>query len=299
MSFSPCHIRSRVTRVPSEVPRSVRSITSAILHSSVGKALVTGSAGLIGSACVRTLASEDWDVIGLDNDMRHRFFGPEASTAPVLQSLLRDVPRYRHRDVDIRNRQLVRDVIAAERPDFAIHTAAQPSHDKAASIPYDDFDVNAGGTLNLLVAMRDYCRASPFAFLSTNKVYGDRPNTVPIVELETRYDYVGLDGVDESMPIDNTLHSLFGASKLAADILCQEFGRYFDMPVGVFRAGCLTGPQHAAVELHGYLAYIVNCAVRGNPYTDIRVQGQAGPRSASFVGCCAADAGVLPPTAPG
>ncbi|HYI94750.1 MAG TPA: NAD-dependent epimerase/dehydratase family protein [Bryobacteraceae bacterium] len=240
----------------------------------MGKALVTGSAGLIGSACVRTLASEDWDVIGLDNDMRHRFFGPEASTAPVLRSLLRDVPRYRHRDVDIRDRQLVRDVIAAERPDFVIHTAAQPSHDKAASIPYDDFDVNAGGTLNLLVAMRDYCRASPFAFLSTNKVYGDRPNTLPIVELETRYDYVGLDGVDESMPIDNTLHSLFGASKLAADILCQEFGRYFDMPVGVFRAGCLTGPQHAAVELHGYLAYIVNCAVRGTPYTIYGYKGK-------------------------
>ena len=199
--------------------------------------------------------------------MRQTFFGPEASTAPVLESLLREVPRYRHVEVDVRKRQVIREVISTERPEFIVHTAAQPSHEKAASIPYDDFDVNAGGTLNLLVAARDYCRDSPFAFLSTNKVYGDRPNTLPMIELETRYDYAALDGVDESMSIDNCLHSLFGASKLAADVLCQEFGRYFDMPVGVFRGGCLTGPQHAAVELHGYLAYIVNCAVHGKLYT--------------------------------
>jgi CDP-paratose 2-epimerase len=175
---------------------------------------------------------------------------------------------YRHAALDIRDRQAMRDLFAAERPAFVIHTAAQPSHDKAASIPYEDFDVNAGGTLNLLVAARDFCPESPFCFVSTNKVYGDRPNGLPLVEKEKRYDYAGgMDGVDESMSIDQCLHSLFGASKVAADVMCQEFGRYFGMPVGVFRGGCLTGPQHAAVELHGYLAYIVHCAVSGKKYT--------------------------------
>jgi CDP-paratose 2-epimerase len=162
-----------------------------------------------------------------------------------------------------------------ERPDFIIHTAAQPSHDRAASIPYDDFDVNAVGTLNLLVAARDYSNDSPFCFTSTNKVYGDRPNTLPMVELESRYDYVGqLDGIDETMSVDRCLHSLFGASKIAADILCQEFGRYFNMPVGVFRGGCLTGPQHSAVELHGFLAYIVRCAMTGHEYTIFGYNGK-------------------------
>jgi CDP-paratose 2-epimerase len=162
-----------------------------------------------------------------------------------------------------------------ERPDFIIHTAAQPSHDKAASIPYEDFDVNAAGTLNLLVAARDYCRESPICFTSTNKVYGDRPNYLPLVEKEKRYDYAGgLDAIDETMSIDQCLHSLFGASKVAADVLCQEFGRYFQMPVGIFRGGCLTGPQHAAVELHGYLAYIIFCAVTGKPYTIFGYKGK-------------------------
>lgn len=163
----------------------------------------------------------------------------------------------------------------SERPDFIIHAAAQPSHDKAASIPYDDFDVNAVGTLNILTAARDYCAESPICFTSTNKVYGDRPNYLPLKELETRYDYAdGRDGIDETMSIDNCLHSLFGASKLAADVLCQEFGRYFKMPVGIFRSGCITGPQHAAVELHGYLAYIAICALRGVEYTIIGYQGK-------------------------
>ena len=162
----------------------------------------------------------------------------------------------------------MRQVFETERPQFIIHTAAQPSHDKAAAIPYDDFDVNALGTMNMLVAARDFCPESPFCFTSTNKVYGDRPNTLPLVELDKRYDYAGgLDGVDESMSIDQCLHSVFGASKVAADVMCQEFGRYFQMPVGVFRGGCLTGPQHAAVELHGYLAYIVHCAATGKEYT--------------------------------
>ena len=232
------------------------------------KALITGSGGLIGSECVRLLHEEGWDVIGVDNDMRRLFFGEQGSTQPVVEELRSILPRYRHLDLDIRDRQSIRDLFKAERPGFIIHAAAQPSHDKAASIPYDDFDVNAGGTLNLLVAARDFCPESPFCFTSTNKVYGDRPNTLPMVEHEKRYDYAnGLDGIDETMSIDNCLHSVFGASKVAADVLCQEFGRYFHMPVGIFRGGCLTGPQHAAVELHGYLTYIIVCAVTGRPYT--------------------------------
>ncbi len=239
------------------------------------KAIVTGSGGLIGSECCRLLCAEGWDVVGIDNDMRSWFFGPQGTTHPVVQELTSTQPRYRHVNLDIRDRQKVRDVFAAERPDFIIHTAAQPSHDKAASIPYEDFDVNAGGTLNLLVAARDFCRESPFCFTSTNKVYGDRPNYLPLRELDKRYDYAdGLDGIDESMSIDACLHSLFGASKAAADILCQEFGRYFHMPVGIFRGGCLTGPMHAAVELHGYLAYIVHCAVSGKPYTIYGYKGK-------------------------
>jgi CDP-paratose 2-epimerase len=186
-------------------------------------------------------------------------------------------------DLDIRDRQGVRDLLQAERPDFIIHTAAQPSHDKAASIPYDDFDVNAGGTMNLLVAARDFCPESPFCFTSTNKVYGDRPNTLPLVEHEKRYDYAnGLDGIDETMSIDACLHSVFGASKLAADVMCQEFGRYFNMPIGIFRGGCLTGPQHAAVELHGYLTYIIVCAVAGRPYT---IRGYKGKQVRDQIHC--------------
>lgn len=230
-------------------------------------ALVTGSGGLIGSECARTLTGEGWSVIGVDNDMRQRFFGPAATTRPVVESLIATARGYRHFDLDIRDRQGVRDLFAAERPEFIIHTAAQPSHDRAATIPYDDFDVNALGTMNLLVAARDYCRESPFCFTSTNKVYGDHPNHLPLKELDKRWDYAGgLDGIDENMPVDQCLHSVFGASKVAADVMCQEFGRYFGMPVGVFRGGCLTGPQHSAVELHGYLVYIVNCAMTGKEY---------------------------------
>jgi len=231
------------------------------------KALITGSGGLIGSECVRQLSAAGWDVIGIDNDMRRQFFGEQGTTRAVVQDLEATLPRYRHLAIDIRDRQTIRQLFETERPQFIIHTAAQPSHDKAASIPYDDFDVNALGTMNMLVAARDFCKDSPFCFTSTNKVYGDRPNFLPLNELEKRYDYAdGLDGVDESMSIDQCLHSLFGASKVAADVMCQEFGRYFQMPVGVFRGGCLTGPQHAAVELHGYLAYIVYCAATEKEY---------------------------------
>ncbi len=239
------------------------------------KALVTGSGGLIGSECVRVLAEQGWDVVGIDNDTRRDLFGDAGTTQPVIAALRESASSYHHAALDIRDRQAIRDLFETERPNFIIHTAGQPSHDKAASIPYDDFDINAVGTLNLLVAARDFCRESPFCFTSTNKVYGDRPNYLDLTEQEKRYDYAdGREGIDENMSIDNCLHSLFGASKVAADILCQEFGRYFDMPIGIYRAGCLTGPMHAAVELHGYLAYIVHCAVTGKPYTIYGYKGK-------------------------
>jgi CDP-paratose 2-epimerase len=239
------------------------------------KALVTGAGGLIGSECVRVLSSAGWQVIGLDNDMRQWFFGPRGTTKPVVEELRSTIPGYKHFEIDIRDREAVRDLMRFERPDFIIHAAAQPSHDKAAAIPYEDFDVNAGGTMNLLVAARDYCRESPFCFTSTNKVYGDRPNLLPLMEQAKRYDYAGgLDGIDETMSIDACMHSVFGASKVAADVMCQEFGRYFGMPVGIFRCGCLTGPRHAAVESHGYLGYIVRCAVTATPYTIYGYKGK-------------------------
>jgi CDP-paratose 2-epimerase len=239
------------------------------------KALITGSAGLIGSAVVRNLACQGWRVVGIDNNMRREFFGAAGDTSVTVADLVARFPAYSHFDTDIRDRASVRELMKQERPDFIVHTAAQPSHDKAAAIPYDDFDVNAGGTLNLLVAARDFCKESPFCFTSTNKVYGDRPNLLPLRELEKRYDYAdGRDGIDENLSIDQCLHSLFGASKVAADVMCQEFGRYFQMPVGIFRGGCLTGPQHAAVQLHGFLAYIVMCAVQGAPYTIFGYKGK-------------------------
>ncbi len=239
------------------------------------KALITGSGGLVGSACAEFLCGQGWEVAGIDNDQRGVFFGPAGSVAASIKRLRASLPAYRHFDTDIRDRARIRDILRDQRPSFIIHAAGQPSHDKAREIPYDDFDINAAGTLNLLVAARDFCPESPFCFTSTNKVYGDRPNKLPLKELEKRFDYAGgLDGIDESMSIDACLHSPFGASKLAADVLAQEYGRYFQMPVGIFRGGCLTGPQHAAVPLHGYLAYIVNCAVQGAPYTVIGYKGK-------------------------
>lgn len=248
------------------------------------KALVTGSTGLIGSQCVKHLCDRGWEVTGVDNDLRAWFFGEGGTTKPVLAELQSAYPsNYRHQNLDIRDRQGVRDLIRDLRPDFIIHAAAQPSHDKSADIPYEDFDVNAVGTLNVLVAARDYVRESPICFTSTNKVYGDRPNYLPLIEKETRWDYAdGLDGIDENMSIDQCLHSPFGASKVAADILCQEYGRYFHMPIGIFRCGCLTGPQHAGVELHGYLNYIVRCAVLGVPYT---IYGYLGKQVRDQIHC--------------
>ena len=216
-----------------------------------------------------------WEVVGVDNNMRQEFFGSQASIAPNVKYLQDSFVGYRHCALDVRDRESIRALVRREHPDFIIHAAAQPSHDRAASIPYEDFDVNAVGTLNLLVAARDYCRNSPFCFLSTNKVYGDRPNDLPLVEGPRRFEYADRrEGIDETMSIDACLHSIFGASKVAADVMSQEFGRYFQMPVGVFRAGCMTGPQHAAVQLHGYLAYIVDCAVSGSEYTIFGYKGK-------------------------
>jgi CDP-paratose 2-epimerase len=240
----------------------------------VKTALVTGSGGLIGSACAAQLCAEGWAVAGVDNDLRAWLFGPAASTAGRARALSAAWPTYRHHALDLRDRAAVRELVRELRPDFIVHAAAQPSHDKAAAIACEDFDINAGATANLLAAARAYAPEAPFCFCSTNKVYGDRPNALPLRELATRFDYAdGRDGIGEDMAVDQCLHSLFGASKLAADILCQEYGRYFGMPVGVFRGGCLTGPEHAAAELHGYLHYIAGCAVAGRPYT---VHGYGG-----------------------
>ncbi len=231
--------------------------------------LVTGSCGLIGSEAVSYFSGRGDEVIGIDNNMRLDFFGPDGDTAWNLERLRREVPSYRHYAIDVRDRAGVLDLMERERPQAVIHCAAQPSHDLAARRPFDDFDVNAVGTLNLLEATRRFAISAPFIFMSTNKVYGDAPNELPLVELETRWDYALPEdhaGIDESMRLDRSKHSLFGASKAAADILVQEYGRYFDMPTICFRGGCLTGPNHSAAELHGFLSYLVKCTVSGRHF---------------------------------
>ncbi len=239
----------------------------------MGVAIVTGSGGLIGSQAVRHFADAGMDVVGIDNDMRARFFGPEASTRALSDRLAAEVPGFVTRDVDIRDEDGVRAIFAAHgaRVELIVHAAAQPSHDWAASDPQTDFTVNANGTLNLLQAARDHCPDATFAFLSTNKVYGDRPNDLPLIELETRLelpeDHEWYDGIGVDMPLDRCTHSLFGVSKAAADLLVQEYGRYFGMPTVCLRGGCLTGPQHAGAQLHGFLAYLMRCTVTGEPYT--------------------------------
>ncbi len=231
------------------------------------RVLITGSNGLVGSSRVSAFVGAGWSVDGVDNNFRAVLFGPRASTHWVREELILRYAEYTHHDVDIRDRGCVRELIRNCRPDAIIHAAAQPSHDKASSIPYDDFDINAVGTLNVLVAARDHCLEAPICYLSTNKVYGDLPNRVEYIEADTRFDFAdGRPGFSEDTPVDQCLHSLFGASKLAADVLAQEFGRYFSMPVGIFRCGCITGPRHAAVELHGFLAYLVYAAVNNLPY---------------------------------
>ncbi len=236
-------------------------------------AIVTGSGGLIGSESVAHLAERGFDVIGLENDMRAQFFGPEASTARTTDRLGERYDSFRSLEVDIRDADAVTRVIREHAADLEllIHTAAQPSHDWAASDPHTDFSVNALGTLNLLQAMREHKPDATFVFTSTNKVYGDRPNVLPLEETETRLElpesHEWFGGIDTSMSIDRTLHSVFGASKVAADVMVQEYGRYFDMPTVCFRGGCLTGPSHAGAKLHGFLSYLMRCTVTGEPYT--------------------------------
>lgn len=228
------------------------------------KLLVTGSCGLIGSEAVSYFAGRGDEIVGIDNNMRLDFFGPDGDTSWNLERLRSEVPSYRHLAIDIRERAAVLDLVQRERPQAVIHCAAQPSHDLAAKRPFDDFDVNAVGTLNLLEATRRFAIDAPFVFMSTNKVYGDAPNELPLAELETRWDYALPEhyaGIDESMRLDRSKHSLFGVSKLAADVLVQEYGRYFDMPTVCFRGGCLTGPNHSAAELHGFLSYLIKCTV--------------------------------------
>jgi CDP-paratose 2-epimerase len=239
-------------------------------------ALVTGSSGLIGSEAVAFLDARGWTVHGVDNNMRRDFFGPDGDTTWNLERLRGATRRFEHHDLDVRDREGIARLVTETRPALIVHAAAQPSHDLAARRPFDDFDVNAVGTLNLLEAARSSCPESPFAFLSTNKVYGDAPNELPLVELETRWDYADpaqREGIDESCRIDASTHSLFGASKLAADVLVQEYGRYFGMPTVCFRGAPLTGPNHSGAELHGFLAYMARAAREGRTY---RIFGYKG-----------------------
>lgn len=243
-------------------------------------AIVTGSGGLIGSESVRTLTREGFDVIGVDNDMRAQFFGPEASTRRTTEELAGRFDTFRPLALDIRDREGVEKLFAEVAPhlELVVHTAAQPSHDWAARDPHWDFSVNAVGTLNLLEATRNHKPDATFVFTSTNKVYGDTPNYLPLVEHDLRLDlpedHEWYDGVTTQMSIDHTTHSLFGVSKASADLLVQEYGRYFDLPTVCFRGGCLTGPQHAGAELHGFLSYLVKCAVTGNHYTVFGYDGK-------------------------
>jgi CDP-paratose 2-epimerase len=235
-------------------------------------AIVTGSGGLVGSESVIHLAEQGWKVIGIDNDMRARFFGPDASTAPMSEALRRRLPdEFEAVELDIRDADGVDRVLRESRPELVIHAAAQPSHDWAAREPQTDFGVNANGTLNLLEAARAHCPDAPFIFCSTNKVYGDTPNRLPLIETDVRLelptDHPYFPGVPATMSIDASTHSLFGVSKAAADLLVQEYGRYFGMPTMCMRGGCLTGPAHAGAQLHGFLSYLMRCTVAGEPYT--------------------------------
>ena len=240
------------------------------------KALVTGSSGLIGSEAVLHFDALGWQVHGVDNNMRRDFFGADGDTTWNLERLRGITQHFTHHHLDIRDRASMLDLVEAERPDLIIHCASQPSHDLAKERPFDDFEINAVGTLNLLEAAHRYCAESPFIFTSTNKVYGDAPNEKSLEELETRWDYANPEdyyGINEACRIDASLHSLFGASKVAADILVQEYGRYFDMPTVCLRGGCLTGPNHSGAELHGFLAYLARAVRERRTY---RIYGYKG-----------------------
>lgn len=241
------------------------------------RVLITGSSGLIGSECVSFFDKLGFSITGVDNNMRADFFGPKGDTTWNRQRLESACKRFSHVTLDIRDRAGVETLIRNVKPEAIIHCAAQPSHDLAASRPFDDFDVNANGTLNLLEATRRHAPDAVFVHVSTNKVYGDGPNHVPLAELETRYDFASPEyqhGISESFSIDRCLHSLFGASKCAGDILAQEYGKYFGLKTGVFRGGCLTGPQHSGVELHGFLNYLVMTALREGEYTIFGYKGK-------------------------
>jgi CDP-paratose 2-epimerase len=241
------------------------------------KTLVTGSSGLIGSEVSLFFARQGCTIHGVDNNQRATFFGPQGDTRWNQKRLADLIPGFIHHELDIRDRQGVLDLVANIKPDIIIHTAAQPSHDRAAAIPFDDFDTNAVGTLNLLEAARRSCPESPFVHMSTNKVYGDRPNSIALSELETRWDYADSNyehGIAETFSIDQSKHSLFGASKVAADVMVQEYGRYFNMPTCCLRGGCLTGPNHTGVELHGFLSYLVKCNLESREYKIFGYKGK-------------------------
>ncbi len=240
--------------------------------------LVTGSAGLIGSEAVRFFSQKGFQVLGIDNDARKYFFGSSASTSWNKEKLEKEVKDYKHFNLDIRDQKEIEEVFRSNKIDLIVHTAAQPSHDWAAKEPLTDFSINATGTLVLLEAFRKHAPESVFIFTSTNKVYGDNPNKLPLKELKTRYelekDHKYYKGIDETMSLDNTTHSIFGVSKASADLMVQEYGRYFGLKTGVFRGGCLTGPAHSSAQLHGFLAYLVSSIVNGMEYTIFGYKGK-------------------------
>jgi CDP-paratose 2-epimerase len=241
------------------------------------KILITGSSGLIGSEVCFYFGNQGHKIHGIDNNQRAVFFGPQGDTSWRLKELRGTLPSFTHHELDIRDRTKVLDLVKRLKPDAIVHTAAQPSHDKAASIPFDDFDVNATGTLNFLESARQFCPEAPFVHMSTNKVYGDGPNQLSLVEHKTRWEYDDLEfanGIPESFSIDQCTHSLFGASKVAADVMVQEYGRYFDMATCCLRGGCLTGPSHSGVELHGFLSYLVKCNLEGRNYKILGYKGK-------------------------
>lgn len=241
------------------------------------KILVTGSSGLIGSEVCRFFGNNGYAVHGMDNNMRAVFFGPQGDTLWNLRQLKESVTNFTHHEIDIRDRAGILEAIKQIKPNVIVHAAAQPSHDRAAKIPFDDFDTNAVGTLNLLEAVRQHCPETPFIYLSTNKVYGDAPNKIQMKELDTRWDFDDsnyVNGISESFTIDQSKHSLFGASKVAGDIMVQEYGRYFGIPTCCLRGGCLTGPNHSGVELHGFLSYLVKCNLEEKEYTVFGYKGK-------------------------
>lgn len=248
------------------------------VNSRAKKVLITGSAGLIGSESVKFFAEKGFHIVGIDNNMREYFFGKEASTTWNRKLLQKEYKDYEHNNIDIRDNKKVEAIFKRHKFDLIIHTAAQPSHDWAVKEPLTDFTVNANGTLVMLENFRRFSPEAVFIFTSTNKVYGDRPNYLPLIELKTRYElpkrHQFYKGIDESMSIDNSKHSIFGASKVAADIMVQEYGKYFGLHTAVFRGGCLTGPAHSGTELHGFLAYLIKCIATGKKYTIFGYKGK-------------------------